>query len=61
MIWVGSAFLVLVAVALIIGRRPVAHWQGMIGGGTMPPGCVVGQALALIVIALALLLLVPRS
>lgn len=51
MIWLGAAFLALVAMAMVLQRRPLAEMQAQIFGGNTPPGCVIAEAVALLVLA----------
>jgi hypothetical protein len=53
-VWLGPAFLAIVAAALIIERRRLATMQAMVLGGSVVPGCVVGEGIVLLVIAVAL-------
>ena len=57
MIWFASAFIVVTALALFFARAPAAKWQGLIMGGTMPPGCVVAEVVALVLFALLIVAL----
>lgn len=54
--WIGSAVVALAAVAILVKRRDVASLQANILGGSVLPGCVVAEAVALFVIAAALFL-----
>lgn len=56
--WVVVVVLGLCAAALIWKRRAAAHWQGLIFGGRIPVGCAWLEALALVGVAVAWLLLV---
>jgi uncharacterized membrane protein YcaP (DUF421 family) len=51
MAWFAVAFLVAVAVAMVMGRRPLAQMQAAVMGGRMVPGCVIAEAAALLVLA----------
>jgi hypothetical protein len=57
MIWLGPAFLVAVAIGIVLDRRRLAHLQAMVLGGSVVPGCVVVEAVVLALIAAALLVL----
>jgi hypothetical protein len=48
-----AIFLASVALALFIQRRPLAHMQAMVLGGSVVPGCVVAEAVVLLAIAIA--------
>lgn len=51
------ALFTVVALLLIVFRKPMAEFQsGVIGGRTMP-GCVVAEAVALLVVAIVIFLL----
>ena len=54
MIWLGPAFLVVVALAMVLQRHSLARMQALIFGGSMPAGCVVAEAVALHVLAVAI-------
>ncbi len=56
--WVVVVLLGLGAAALVWKRREVAHWEGLVFGGRIPVGCAWIQALSLIAVAVAWLLLV---
>ena len=51
MVWAGITFFVALGAVLIVWRRPIAYWQGMILGGRMPAGCAVAQGVALFLLA----------
>ncbi len=55
--WIVASLLALVAAALLVKRREVAHFQGLAFGGRIPIGCVVLEALALLAVGAAWLLL----
>jgi hypothetical protein len=50
----GALFVALVGVAMILLRKPAAHMQAMLAGGSMPPGCAVAEGIALIVLAIVI-------
>ena len=52
--WLGPAFLAIVAAAVIIERRRLATMQAMVLGGSVVPGCVVAEGIVLLAIAVAL-------
>ena len=56
MIWLAPAFLIVVALAMILQRRSLARMQALIFGGTMPAGCVVAEAVALLVLAVVIVM-----
>lgn len=49
--WIGPAVLAAAAVTLLIGRRTFAGFQANILGGSVLPGCVVAQGVALLIVA----------
>lgn len=48
-----ALFLVAVAVAVLVQRRRLAHMQALTLGGSVRPGCVIVEAIVLLIIALA--------
>jgi len=54
--WLVAAFIALVAVLIFARRRPLAQMQAMVLGGSVVPGCVVAEAVALLVAAAAVVL-----
>jgi hypothetical protein len=46
---------VAVGVAMIVARRPLARWQGLLAGGTFPPALVIAEAAVLLAIAAAVM------
>ena len=54
MIWAGAAFMVIVGIAVIAARRPLASLQEMTIGGTMPAGCVIAEGVVLLLIGVLL-------
>jgi len=56
-LWLATAFFAVVGIAVIAARRPLARAQSMVAGGTVPPGCVIVEGVALIVIGTLFLLL----
>lgn len=48
---VAAAFVAVIGVAVFIQRRPLAEMQALILGGSIFPGCVVAEAVFLLVIA----------
>lgn len=51
MIWAGVAFLTITAVAMFVTRRQLASLHSMTFGGNVAPGCVVAEALVLVLVA----------
>lgn len=50
-----AAFIALVAVVVFVQRRELAKAQAAILGGSVVPGCVVAEAVVLLLIAVAML------
>ena len=55
--WIVATLLALAAGALIAKRRDAANFQGLAFGGRIPVGCVLLEALALLAVGAAWLLL----
>jgi hypothetical protein len=51
----AGVFLAVVAVAMFVRRRALAHAQALVLGGSILPGCVVAEAVVLMLIALAII------
>ena len=47
----AAALFAILGVALIVARRPAAHWQAMFAGGTIRPGCAVAEGVVFLVLA----------
>lgn len=58
--WFGPAFIALVAVVVFFKRRELATFQANILGGSILPGCVIAEAVALLLLAVAMLFLASR-
>jgi hypothetical protein len=56
--WFGSSVVILVALAILLKRREFASFQANVLGGSILPGCVIAEAVVLLAIAVAMLLLV---
>jgi hypothetical protein len=56
-VWLAIAFLAAVAAVLAVARRPLAAMQAAVMGGRIGPGCVVAQAVVVLLAALAIFLL----
>jgi hypothetical protein len=52
--YLGALFIVLVAIAIVFERRRLAEAQALVLGGSVLPGCVIAEAIALVVIACAI-------
>lgn len=53
---VAAVFIAVVAVVVFLQRRRLAHAQALILGGSILPGCVVAQAVVLLLIAITIAL-----
>jgi hypothetical protein len=47
----AAVFIAIVAVAVFIQRRRLAHMQALTLGGSIRPGCVIVEAVVLLLIA----------
>jgi hypothetical protein len=52
----AGIFIAIVAVAVYVRRRPLAHAQALVLGGSILPGCVVVEAVVLFLIAIAVII-----
>ena len=50
----SALFIALVAVVVFLRRRQLAHAQALVLGGSVLPGCVVAEAVVLLLIAVAI-------
>ncbi len=50
-IWLAALLFVIAGIILIVMRKDLAHLQALLAGGTMPPGCVIAEAIAFFVLA----------
>ncbi len=50
----SALFIALVAVVVFLRRRQLAHAQALVLGGSILPGCVVAEAVVLLLIAVAI-------
>jgi hypothetical protein len=53
---IGVALFVAVGIAMIFARKPLADGQAIIFGGSVVPGCVIGEAIVLFLLALAMII-----
>jgi hypothetical protein len=51
---IAAGFVVLVAIGVFLQRRKLANLQAGILGGSVFPGCVVAEAIVLLLIAIAM-------
>ena len=49
------ALFVIVGVAMIVARKPLADGQAIVFGGSVVPGCVVAEAIVLFVLAVLMI------
>jgi hypothetical protein len=57
MVWLAIALLLAVAAGLLLGRRQVAELQSAVVGGRTGAGCVVAEAVGLVVLAVVIWLM----
>ena len=53
---ISAVFIAIVAVVVYLQRHRLARAQALVLGGTIPPGCVVAQAILLLLIAIVIAL-----
>ena len=49
--WIAALFVLVVAGGLWLRRRALAEMHSVLFGGTLGPGCVIVEAVALVVLA----------
>jgi len=54
--WLVAAFIAVVGCLILFRRRQLAAMQALVLGGSVVPGCVVAEAVALLLAAAALVL-----
>jgi hypothetical protein len=54
--WFAPAFIAVVAVIVFLQRRQLARAQALVLGGSILPGCVIAEAIALLLLAIAIFL-----
>jgi hypothetical protein len=54
--WTAIAILVLVGVALVAARKPLAEFQAATLGARTGPGCVLAEGVFILLVALAIFL-----
>ena len=52
----AGVFIAIVAVIVFLQRRRLAHAQALVLGGSVLPGCVVAEAIVLLLIAVTIVL-----
>jgi hypothetical protein len=50
----AGSFIVVVAVVVFLRRRELAHAQALVLGGSILPGCVIAEAVVLLVIGVVI-------
>lgn len=55
--WFAPAFLAVVAAIVFLQRRPLARGQALVLGGSVMPGCVIAEAVALLALAVVMFLM----
>ena len=56
MIWLAASLFIALAIALYVAREPMARGQALVLGGRMGPGCVIAEAIVLIVLAVVVVI-----
>ena len=57
LIWLAAIFVTATGIAVIVARQPFARLEGILAGGTVKPGCVIGQGALLLILAIVILVL----
>lgn len=52
---IGVVLFVAVGVAMIFARKPLADGQAIVFGGSVVPGCVIAEAIAMFVAAVVMI------
>ena len=58
--WIGPIVIALAAIALYFDRRRFATIQANILGGAVGPGCVIAQAILMLILAAIMMLFANR-
>lgn len=53
---IAAIFIAIVAVVVFLQRRRLAHAQALVLGGSILPGCVIAEAVVLLLIAVMIAL-----
>jgi hypothetical protein len=56
MVWLAAALFAIIAAALYAARVPLARGQALIVGGRLGPGCVIAEAIGILVLAALVLI-----
>jgi hypothetical protein len=52
---IGVVLFVAVGAAMIVARKPLADGQAIVFGGSVVPGCVIAEAIAMFIAALLMI------
>jgi len=52
---IGVFLFVVVGAAMIVTRKPLAHSQALLFGGSVVPGCVIAEAIVMFVLAVLMI------
>jgi len=58
--WFGPVFIAAAAIVIVIKRRQLALMQSQILGGSVMPGCIITEAVALLILAAVMLFVASR-
>ena len=56
MVWLGAALFIVIAIAIYAAREPLAHGQALILGGRIGTGCVIAEAVFVLLLGLAVVI-----
>jgi hypothetical protein len=54
---IAGTFIAIVAMVVFVRRRQLAHAQALVLGGSVMPGCVIVEAVVLLLIGIAIALI----
>lgn len=57
LIWLATIFVTATGIAVILSRDSFARLEGILAGGTVRPGCVIGQGALLLILAIVIVIL----
>jgi 2-phosphoglycerate kinase len=52
---IGVGLFVAVGIAMIVARKSLADGQAIVLGGSVVPGCVIGEAVVMFLLAIAMI------
>lgn len=55
-VWLAAGLFFLIAIAIYLGRRPLAQGQALIAGGRIGVGCVIAEAIGFLLLGLLVLI-----